>query len=131
MARFDELAPLASTQRSTGIRGTISGEDTFRLYDTFGFPIDLTELMARERGYTVDIAGFEAALAGQRKQSQDERKSRRIVGGGGRSRRRRQVGAARSRIAAWACQRFVGYDAVRRRDESRSRCGASASRAWP
>ena len=44
------------------MRGTVSGEDAFRLYDTFGFPIDLTELMARERGYTVDIAGFETAL---------------------------------------------------------------------
>src|ERR1035437_6562164 len=79
MARFEELAPLTGTQTSTGIRGTISGDDTFRLYDTYGFPIDLTELMARERGYTGDIAGFEAALAGQRKQSQDERKARRIT----------------------------------------------------
>jgi alanyl-tRNA synthetase len=89
MARFEELAPVAGThvggragesgaEPRGGARGTISGEDTFRLYDTFGFPIDLTELMARERGYTVDIAGFEAALAGQRKQSQDERKSKRI-----------------------------------------------------
>ncbi|HEY2850487.1 MAG TPA: alanine--tRNA ligase [Gemmatimonadaceae bacterium] len=78
MARFEEIAPVAGTQRGREIRGTISGDDAFRLYDTFGFPIDLTELMARERGYTVDIAGFETSLAGQRKQSQDERKSRRI-----------------------------------------------------
>ncbi|HXG69438.1 MAG TPA: alanine--tRNA ligase, partial [Gemmatimonadaceae bacterium] len=74
MRRFDELAPEASTQGSTAIRGTIAGEDAFKLYDTFGFPIDLTELMARERSYSVDIAGFEAALEGQRKQSQDERR---------------------------------------------------------
>jgi len=78
MARFEELAPTASTHGSPEIRGTISGEDVFRLYDTFGFPIDLTELMARERGYLVDIAGFESALGAQRKQSQDERKSRKI-----------------------------------------------------
>ena len=79
MARFDELAPaLGSTQGSTHLRGTISGEDAFRLYDTYGFPIDLTELMARERGYAVDIAGFEAALAQQRSQSQAERKSRKL-----------------------------------------------------
>jgi alanyl-tRNA synthetase len=77
MTRFEELAPLASTQGSTALRGTLSGDDAFRLYDTFGFPIDLTELMARERGYLVDISGFETALAAQRKQSQDERKSRR------------------------------------------------------
>ena len=78
MARFDQLAPLGSTQGSTHLRGTISGDDAFRLYDTDGFPIDLTELMARERGYTVDIAGFEAALAYQRSQSQAERKSRKL-----------------------------------------------------
>ncbi len=79
MTRFEELAPAASTQGSTNLRGTLSGEDAFRLYDTFGFPIDLTELMARERGYLVDIAGFEQALSAQRKQSQDERKSRQIA----------------------------------------------------
>ena len=79
MTRFEELAPAASTQGSTSVRGTLSGEDAFRLYDTFGFPIDLTELMARERGYLVDIAGFEHSLSAQRKQSQDERKSRQIT----------------------------------------------------
>ncbi|HUQ17968.1 MAG TPA: alanine--tRNA ligase [Gemmatimonadaceae bacterium] len=78
MKRFDEIAPAETTQGSDDIRGTISGEDAFRLYDTFGFPIDLTELMARERGYTVDIAGFEQALKTQRTQSQEERKSKKI-----------------------------------------------------
>jgi alanyl-tRNA synthetase len=78
MRRFDELAPEETTQGSKSVKGTISGEDAFRLYDTFGFPIDLTELMARERGYTVDIAGFDAALDAQRTQSQQERKSKKI-----------------------------------------------------
>jgi alanyl-tRNA synthetase len=78
MDRFEQLAPAGSTQGSTAVRGTITGEDVFKLYDTFGFPVDLTELMARERGYLVDIAGFERALEGQRKQSQDDRKSRKI-----------------------------------------------------
>src|SRR6185369_1346410 len=61
LSRFEQLAPLHTTQGGDEIRGTISGEDAFRLYDTFGFPIDLTELMAHERGYTVDIPGFEVA----------------------------------------------------------------------
>jgi alanyl-tRNA synthetase len=78
MRRFDELAPEKTTQGSTSIHGTIAGEDAFKLYDTFGFPIDLTELMARERGYSVDIAGFETALQAQRTQSQEERKSRKV-----------------------------------------------------
>ncbi|MGK2960735.1 MAG: alanine--tRNA ligase [Gemmatimonadaceae bacterium] len=79
MKRFDELAPEDTTQGSTAISGTISGDDVFKLYDTFGFPIDLTELMARERGYTIDLAGFESSLAGQREQSQRERKSKKIA----------------------------------------------------
>jgi alanyl-tRNA synthetase len=79
LSRFEQLAPEHTTQGGTDIRGTISGEDAFRLYDTFGFPIDLTELMARERGYTVDIAGFERALEGQRNRSKEERKSRKLV----------------------------------------------------
>ena len=79
MQRFEELAPDASTQGSTAIRGTISGEDAFRLYDTYGFPIDLTELMARERGYTVDIAGFERALEAQREQSKEDRRGRKLA----------------------------------------------------
>tara|TARA_R110002096_G_scaffold435816_5_gene663366 strand:+ start:44496 stop:47366 length:2871 start_codon:yes stop_codon:yes gene_type:complete len=42
--------------------GTVSGEDAFKLYDTYGFPIDLTEIMAQERGLKVDLAGFEQAM---------------------------------------------------------------------
>ncbi len=41
---------------------SISGEDAFKLYDTYGFPIDLTDLMAQERGLTVDLDGFEKAM---------------------------------------------------------------------
>ena len=40
---------------------TIAGDEAFRLYDTFGFPIDLTQIIAGERGVTVDLAGFEQA----------------------------------------------------------------------
>ncbi len=47
-------------------RGPIDGAFAFRLYDEQGFPLDLTELMARERGLTVDTAGFEALMEQQR-----------------------------------------------------------------
>src|SRR5437867_523466 len=79
LSRFEQIAPALTAEGGTELKGTISGEDAFRLYDTFGFPIDLTELMARERGYTVDIPGFEEALQGQRRRSQDDRKAKKIT----------------------------------------------------
>ncbi len=48
---------------------TLDGETAFRLYDTFGFPIDLTADVCRERGVTVDEAGFDAAMDRQREQA--------------------------------------------------------------
>ncbi|QWP74782.1 alanine--tRNA ligase [Lysobacter sp. K5869] len=45
--------------------GVISGRDAFTLYDTFGFPVDLTADIARERGLTVDMDGFDKAMAEQ------------------------------------------------------------------
>jgi alanyl-tRNA synthetase len=112
MSRFDEIAPERSTQGSTAVRGTVAGDDAFRLYDTFGFPLDLTELMARERGYTIDVAGFEAALGRQRQQSQDERKTRNLGVAadalGDPSTWERPAGAD----GADARGNFVGYEAV-------------------
>ena len=58
MIRFDELV------RAEGAR--IPGEEAFKLYDTFGFPLDLTQLMAEARDVTVDIEGFHEALERQR-----------------------------------------------------------------
>ncbi|HEX7241958.1 MAG TPA: alanine--tRNA ligase, partial [Longimicrobiaceae bacterium] len=66
MRRFDEIAP-------AGGSGTVAGRDVFRLYDTFGFPPDLTELMAAERGYAVDVEGFEEELEAQRRRSREDR----------------------------------------------------------
>ena len=110
LTRFEQLAPLRTADGGAEIRGTISGEDAFRLYDTYGFPIDLTELMARERGYVVDIAGFEASLDAQRKRSQDERRSKRLG----------VTGDALDDLASWETApdasaptaAFVGYDVV-------------------
>jgi alanyl-tRNA synthetase len=49
--------------------GTISGQDVFDLYDTFGFPFDLTQLLAQEKGLNLDEAGFRVALEQQRSRS--------------------------------------------------------------
>ncbi len=47
----------------------IPGEDVFKLYDTYGFPVDLTQLMAAERGLSIDVAGFERLMAEQRERA--------------------------------------------------------------
>jgi len=49
----------------------LPGDVIFRLYDTYGFPVDLTNDIARERNLTLDIAGYESAMETQRKRSQE------------------------------------------------------------
>jgi alanyl-tRNA synthetase len=49
---------------------TLGGRDAFQLYDTFGFPLDLTEVICAERGIAVDTAGYDAALAEARERSE-------------------------------------------------------------
>ena len=74
LARLDALAPPGSAGR--GARPTVPGEEVFRLYDTFGFPADLTRIEAAERGWDVDMPGFERALAEQRERSRADRRTR-------------------------------------------------------
>ena len=61
MRVFDEIAAKSGT--------TIAGEDAFRLYDTYGFPVDLTADIARERSLSVDMAGFEQSMEQQRERA--------------------------------------------------------------
>jgi alanyl-tRNA synthetase len=56
----------------------IPGEFAFKLYDTYGFPLDLTELMARERELTVDVAGFEKLMEQQRERARRAQKKEKI-----------------------------------------------------
>ena len=53
----------------------LSGEKAFRLYDTYGFPLDLTQLMAQERAVTVDVAGFEELMEQQRDRARASQKN--------------------------------------------------------
>ncbi|HAB51931.1 MAG TPA: alanine--tRNA ligase, partial [Ignavibacteriales bacterium] len=54
----------------------IPGEDLFMLYDTFGFPVDLTNVMSRERGFTVDEAGFNELMNSQKQRARDSAKDK-------------------------------------------------------
>jgi alanyl-tRNA synthetase len=93
----------------------ISGDEAFKLYDTFGFPIDLSQIIAGERGVTVDLAGFERALDEQRERS----RSARIGGaaGDGKSAGKAPAvhGGKAGKAGKWRSvrrgkQKFVGYD---------------------
>ena len=68
----------ASYDEVLGGRPTISGDDAFKLYDTYGFPLDLTELMARERGLSVDVAGFDLLMEQQRTRARAAQKKETI-----------------------------------------------------
>jgi alanyl-tRNA synthetase len=65
MTRFEELAPVgAGGDAGSGDFPVIPGDEAFKLYDTYGFPLDLTQVMAEERGYRVDEEGFEEGPGG-------------------------------------------------------------------
>jgi alanyl-tRNA synthetase len=67
---FETAAEKAAKRRDK----TISGADAFQLYDTYGFPLDLTQLMAEERGLEVDTAKFDALMAEQRERARSAQK---------------------------------------------------------
>ena len=91
----------------------ISGDDAFKLYDTYGFPIDLTQLIAAERGQTVDVAGFERELAKQRTRSQEAREKTRArgsgAGGKGPAVQVKRAGEWRA-VKPRGKQKWVGYE---------------------
>lgn len=80
--------------------GVIAGEDAFRLYDTYGFPLDLTQDIARERDLRVDEQGFETAMDEQRRRAREAGK----FGGG--------VQLPADLVATLAPTVFLGYDSL-------------------
>src|SRR5258708_39507357 len=60
----------------------LDGDTVFRLYDTFGFPVDLTADICRERGVRIDMAGFEAGMGEQRERARAAPKFSMAAGGG-------------------------------------------------
>jgi alanyl-tRNA synthetase len=64
-AGMERFAAITAERRASGAT-TLSGADVFQLYDTYGFPVDLTEEMAGEQGLDIDRSGFESAMEEQR-----------------------------------------------------------------
>lgn len=68
------LSEVVARQKAAGSTN-IPGEDAFRLYDTYGFPVELTEEYAEEEGMTIDHAGFEASMDAQRDRARKARQN--------------------------------------------------------
>jgi alanyl-tRNA synthetase len=86
---------LQVVERAVPNLGTLQGDIVFKLYDTYGFPLDLTELMARERGLTVDKEDFEKLMDEQRARARAAQKKEVI---------------SLSQIETTAPTKFVGYE---------------------
>jgi alanyl-tRNA synthetase len=69
---FEEVAAALKSK-------TFPSAEAFKLYDTYGFPLDLTELLARERGLTVDVAGFEKLMEEQRNRARADHSKKKSV----------------------------------------------------
>ncbi len=82
-------------ERLKGEARTLSGEFAFRLYDTYGFPLDLTQLMAREQGLCVDVEGFGRLMGEQRARARASQKKEVI---------------SLSQIETTVPTRFAGFD---------------------
>ena len=91
----------------------ISGDVAFKLYDTFGFPLDLTEVIAKERDFTVDDEGYKAALEAQRSRSEGSKVGDEAVGD-----------VFRALAEGTPATKFVGYE----REESSGRVLAIATK---
>jgi alanyl-tRNA synthetase len=90
-----ELFQDEATQLKSGTQ--LNGDFAFKLYDTYGFPLDLTELMARERGLTVDVGGFNSLMEAQRDRARKAQK-REVI--------------ELSQIETSTPTRFVGFDSL-------------------
>ena len=90
---FEKMAATSKT-KSTKM---LSGEDTFKLYDTYGFPVDLTRLMCEERGFGVDETLFEKLMKEQRTRARESGKFSKILN-------------EWTEISKGDDSKFVGYD---------------------
>jgi dihydropteroate synthase len=70
---------MEENMKADGVK-VLSGEDAFKLYDTYGFPVDLTAEILEEKGFTYDEAGFESCMEAQRQKARGARKETNYMG---------------------------------------------------
>ncbi len=99
--RGSELFDAETHRLAELVNGTeapaLSGDFAFKLYDTYGFPLDLTQLMARERGLSVDDAGFDKLMEEQKQRARAAQKKQVI---------------SLSEVDSLVATQFVGYDQI-------------------
>lgn len=94
------LSELCGTMKASG-RTVLGGEDAFKLYDTYGFPMDLTEEILSDQGFSVDKEGFAACMEKQRETARKARKTTNYMGADA---------TVYDEIDPAITTRFVGYD---------------------
>ena len=97
------LSILASMENNMQQKGdkTLAGKDAFTLYDTYGFPLDLTKEILEEKGYSVDEEGFKTAMEEQRTKARNARETTNYMGADA---------TVYDQIDASVTTKFVGYD---------------------
>ncbi|MFZ2280257.1 MAG: alanine--tRNA ligase [Prosthecobacter sp.] len=99
IARLRQYVNYENVGGETNHPAPIEAEFAFKLYDTYGFPLDLTELMARERGVFVDAEGFDKLMEEQKERAREAGKKNKQV-------------VSVSEIETKAPTKFIGYDAL-------------------
>lgn len=94
------LADMEEDCKKKGIQ-TLSGEDAFKLYDTYGFPLDLTQEILEEKGFTIEKEGFQKAMAIQRETAQNAHTVTNYMGADA---------TVYDKIDVTVTSQFVGYD---------------------
>ena len=94
------LASMQDEMKEAG-RTVLSGADAFKLYDTYGFPLDLTKEILEEAGYTIDEEGFKASMEEQRVKARNAREVTNYMGADA---------TVYDEIEASVTSEFVGYD---------------------
>ena len=101
------LAEMEEKMQAEG-KKVLSGEDAFKLYDTYGFPIDLTSEILEEKGFSYDEAGFEACMEKQRQTARGARKETNYMGADAN---------VYNEIESAITTEFVGYDSLNAKEQ--------------